>query len=92
MLKDPDFTQSMYLLLEEKLGRKMTEEENRRFYFQCSGMRKEWFYNQLNKFSSIEEVEDLLSRIHLTTFRTKPKEFVSDIPFYKKIYRAIFGS
>jgi len=58
-MEDPDFTKSLWLRVEEKLGRKLLPVENQGIY-QTSGMFKEWFFSGLNSFPN-EEVEEIIS-------------------------------
>ena len=62
MLPEPDYTKTVWPTLEEKLGRKMTEDENRRLMYRGGGMFKEWFFNSVRKCTTPEEAEDLLAR------------------------------
>jgi hypothetical protein len=62
MLVEPDYTQTVWPTLEEKLGRKMSEDENRRLMYRGGAMFKEWFFNSLEKCTTPEQAEDLLAR------------------------------
>lgn len=59
MIPDPDFNQTCWPEVEEKLGRKLLPVENQGLY-QTSGMFKEWFFLGLRSFP-IEEVERIVS-------------------------------
>lgn len=55
---EPDFNNTIYPILEEKLSRKLSKEENERFYW-TSGMYKEWLFKRINECSTLEEAEQL---------------------------------
>lgn len=61
MLPDPDFTQTCFPAIEEKLGRKLTIEENKNFLYR-GGMFKEWFFNELKECTTIEQAERLFAK------------------------------
>lgn len=54
----PDFDNTVFISVEEKLGRKLSREENIRF-FRRGGMFKEWFFNNLRLCATAEEAEEL---------------------------------
>ena len=60
-LSNPDFDDTLYPSLEEKLGRKLTREENIHL-FRRSGMFKEWLFNNLKECASTEEAEELFQK------------------------------
>lgn len=59
MRNEPDYTQTVWPSVEEKLGRKLLPVENRGLMY-TSGMFKEWFFLNLDSFP-IEEVERIVS-------------------------------
>lgn len=61
-LPDPDFTQTCWPTIENKLGRKMSPEENQKFMYRAGGMFKEWFFDRLNECVTTEQSEQLLTR------------------------------
>lgn len=60
-LLNPDFNDSLFPSLEDKLERKLTVEENT-YLFRRSGMFKEWLFNNLKECASPEEAEELFKR------------------------------
>jgi hypothetical protein len=60
-LREPDFTQPLWLNIEKKLGRPLTPEENKYIYYR-SGMFKEWLFEEVDKASTPQEIENLLTR------------------------------
>ena len=56
---EPDFSQTLWANIEEKLGRKLSPVENQGIY-QRAGMFKEWFFSNLASMSN-EEVENIVS-------------------------------
>lgn len=57
-LLNPDFNDTLYPTLEEKLNRKLTAKECERFFW-TTGMYKEWFFNTLKECATPEEAEQL---------------------------------
>lgn len=58
MIRDPDFNQTLWMSVEEKLGRKLSPVENQGIY-QRAGMFKEWFFSKLDSMTN-EEVEGIV--------------------------------
>jgi hypothetical protein len=58
-LFNPDFSQTLWTRVENKLGRKLSPVENQGI-FQRAGMFKEWFFGKLDSMSN-EEVESIVS-------------------------------
>lgn len=58
-LLSPDFDDTIYPSIEEKLNRKLSREENI-YLFRRSGMFKEWLFDNLKECVSSEEAEELL--------------------------------
>jgi hypothetical protein len=63
-MREPDYSQSIWISVEERLGRKLSPEENERI-FKTSGMRKEWFFNRLKQCANLEEAEDIVATMHM---------------------------
>ena len=61
---DPDFSSSLWVSIETKLGRKLSPEENERIY-RMGAMRKEWFFNCMETYTPVQ-VERLLATCHLS--------------------------
>lgn len=60
----PDFNQSLWISIEDRINRKLTSEENKRIYY-LSGMRKEWLFN-LAKTYTPDQIEQLILTCHLS--------------------------
>jgi hypothetical protein len=70
-MSEPDFNNTIYPTIEGKLGRKLSEEENKRFYW-TSGMRKEWVFNKLAQCTTSEQAEQLFGSCHLSVSGSPP--------------------
>lgn len=60
----PNFNLTTWPLIEDKLGRKLSKEENEQ-YFYTSGMRKEWLFNRIRECQSPSEAEELFRQAQL---------------------------
>lgn len=72
MIRTPNFTQTIWLRIENKIGRKLSEEENKWLYY-TSGMYKEWFFNSLDNWT-IEEVEWWITNRQHPMFTSGPSK------------------
>lgn len=85
---EPDYTQTVWPTIEAKLGRKLSEEENKRFMYRGGGMFKEWFFNFLKECSTAAEAEDLFARAIGPWVSSEPQ--ITRRSFLKKILE-LFG-
>ena len=87
---NPDFSQTIWPTIEAKVGRKLTEEENRRFMYRGGGMFKEWFFNSLKECSTPEQAEDLFARAIGPWVKHSPSVPPSDVGFLKMVWKLLW--
>ena len=87
-MSEPDFTKSLWVSIEGKIGRKLTFDENEWYYY-TSGMYKEWVHNNLKNWS-IEETEwwivNRQNPVSTNDSRNKPQK-----SFFETIFSILFG-